>query len=143
MADKFSVDVALAVEGLFEREDDQHLVDVLLDFFDAAFLPGPELGADEEDDRDAKAVELFGQGEVDVGEVDEDGQVWFALADGGFELAEFGVDAGEMADDFRDAHDGYVFCADDAVKACFDHARTAHAYETELGWGLLAEGFHQ
>jgi hypothetical protein len=106
-------------------------------------LPGPELGADEEDDGDAEAVELLGEGEVDVWEVDEDGEIWLAATDGGFELAELGVDAGQVADDFRDAHDGDVFRTDDAVKACFYHARTAHAYETQLGGGLLAEGFHQ
>ena len=96
-------------------------------------LPGPELGADEEDDGDAEAVELLGQLEVDVGEIDEDGDIGAAGADGGFELAEFAIDAGQVADDFSDAHDGHVFRADDAVEAGGDHALAAHAEE---GGGL-------
>ena len=66
---------------------------------------------------------------MDVGEVDEDGDVWLAGADGLAELVELGVDAGEMADDFGDAHDGHVFRADDAIEAGGDHAISAHAEE--------------
>jgi hypothetical protein len=36
-------------------------------------LPGPELRADEVDDGNAEAVEFAGEAEVDLGEVDEDG----------------------------------------------------------------------
>ncbi len=89
----------------------------LLHELDAVLLPGPELRADEEEDRDAEAVQFFGELEVDVGEVDEDGDVGAAVADGALELAEFAVDAGQVADDFGDAHDGHVFGADDAVEA--------------------------
>ncbi len=71
----FGVDVAVAVEGLFEGEDDHHAVDALLHPAQAAALPGPELRADEVDDRDAEALQLAGEAEVDVGEVDEDGDV--------------------------------------------------------------------
>ena len=48
-------------------------------------------------------------------------------ADGALELAELAVDAGQVQDDFGDAHDGHVFSADDAVKAGGGHARAAHA----------------
>ena len=73
MADEFGFDAALAIELLFEGEDDEHAVDVALDELDAVLLPGPELRADEEDDGNAEAVEFLGELEVDVGEVDEDG----------------------------------------------------------------------
>src|SRR5580692_7821329 len=70
MADELGVDAALAVERLLEREDDQHAADVLLHQLDAVFLPGPQLRTDEENYRHAEAVELFGEPEVDLGEVD-------------------------------------------------------------------------
>ena len=65
----------VAIERLFEGKDDEHLVDVFLHELDALLFPGPELGAYEEDDGDAEAVELFGELEVDVGEIDEDSDV--------------------------------------------------------------------
>jgi hypothetical protein len=75
VADELGLDAALAVERFLEGEDDEHLGDVFLDELDAVLLPGPQLRADEEDDRYAEAVELLGQLEVDVGKVDEDGDV--------------------------------------------------------------------
>ena len=44
MADERDFDAVVAIEGLFEGEDDEHLVDVFLDELDAVLLPGPELG---------------------------------------------------------------------------------------------------
>jgi len=46
------------------------------------FFHAHKLRAHEEDHGNAEAVELFGQLEVNVGEVDEDGYVWTAVADG-------------------------------------------------------------
>jgi len=60
MPDEFSLDAAFAIELLFEGEDDEHAVDVLLHQFDTVFLPGPELRADKEEDGDAEAVQFFG-----------------------------------------------------------------------------------
>jgi hypothetical protein len=71
-------------------------------------------------------VQLFGELEVDVGEIDQDGEGGAALLDGMFEAAEFAVDAGQVADDLGDAHDGHVFRADDAVEAGGGHALAAH-----------------
>ena len=53
-------------------------------------------------------------------------------ADGALELAEFAVDAGQVADDFSDAHDRHVFRADDALEAGGGHALAAHAEEARL-----------
>jgi len=44
VADEFGIDGALAVEGFFKGEDDQHAADVALNELDAVFFPGPELG---------------------------------------------------------------------------------------------------
>ncbi len=50
-------------------------------------------------------------------------------ADGALEAAEFAVDAGQVADDFGDAHDRHVFRAHDALEAGIGHALAAHAEE--------------
>ena len=81
MADELGVDTAFAVERFFKREDDEHAVDIFAYEPDALLLPGPELGADEEDDGDAEAVELGGEAEMDVREIDEDGDGGMAIAD--------------------------------------------------------------
>ncbi len=127
MADELGLDAALAVELLLKREDDQHAADVFAHQPDAVLLPGPELRADEVDDGNAEAVELAGEAEVDFGEVDEHGDGGPARADGALELAELAIDARQMAHDFREAHDGHVFSADDAFDAGSRHARAAHA----------------
>lgn len=75
MADKGGGDAAGGVEGLFKRKDDKDATDALLDPAKASSLPGPELGADEPEDGNARAMEAAGEAEVDVGEVDQDGEV--------------------------------------------------------------------
>ena len=62
-----------------------------------------------------------GEREVDVGEVDEDGDVGAVAFDGGDELAILAEDVGHVADDFGDAHVSHVLCADDTVEASFFH----------------------
>jgi hypothetical protein len=78
-------------------------------------------------------VELAGEAEVDLREVNEDGNGGAAKADGSLEFLKFAVDAGEMEDDLGEAHDGHVFRADDALKAGCGHALAAH---TEKVGGL-------
>ena len=73
VADEFGIDSASAVELGFEGEDDEHARDALLHPAQASALPGPELGTDEPEYWHAEAVEVFGEAEVDVGEVDKDG----------------------------------------------------------------------
>jgi hypothetical protein len=82
-------------------------------------------------------VEVFGEAEVDVGEVDEDGGVGLVLLDGGYEAAVAEVNVGEVAEDFGDAHDGYVFGADGLMLACGGHFGASEAVEGGLHsqWG--------
>ena len=137
MTNEFGVDAAFAVELFFEGEDDKHLVYALLHPAEAAALPGPELRADEPDDGNACAGEVFGEAEVDVGEIDEDGDVGALLLDECDELAVAGVDVGDVAEDFGDAHDGYVFGADDASLAGLLHVCAAKAGEYCAGQALV------
>ena len=82
---------------------------------------------------------MFGETEVDVGEVDEDGYVGALLLDAGDQLAVAGVDVGDVAEDLGNAHDGYVFGADDAGLAGLLHVCAAEAGEGG-GRETLAQG---
>ena len=129
MSDEFGLDLAVAVEGLFEGEDDEHLRDALLDPAEALPFPGPELGGDEPDDGDVAVGEVAGDAEVDVGEIDEDGGGgWFSF-DGADEFAVLAVDEGGVPEDLGDAHVGDVFGADDAALAGFGHLVAAETGE--------------
>ena len=132
MTDEFGVDVAIAIELGLEGEDDEHLGDALLHPCEAAALPCPELWADQIDDRNAEALEVFGEAEVDVGKVDEDGDGGAIALDAADELAVLRVDVRRVADDLGDAHVGDVFGTDDTLLACLLHLLAA---ETEEGGG--------
>jgi hypothetical protein len=133
MADERGVDVAGAVEVFFEGKDDHHAADALLDPLETAALPCPELWADAVDDGDGEFFKLASQAEVDVGEIDEDGDIWAVFFDGGDEAAVFAVDVWHVTDDFGDAHVGYVFGANDALEAGFFHLFAAEAEAGEVG----------
>ena len=133
VADEGGGDVAGLVEGLLEGKDDEDAADALLHPAEAAALPGPELGADEPEDRDAGAVEVTGEAEVDVGKVDEDGEVRSGGADGADKAAIAAVDARDVAEDFSDAHDGDVFGADGLELAGGAHFSSAEAGEGGVG----------
>ena len=133
VADELGIDAASAVEAFFEGEDDHHAGDALLHPAKAAALPGPELRADEVDDRGAEFFQLAGKPEIDVGEVDEDGDVGPPLPDGSHEAAIGSVDARHVADDLGDAHVGDVFGPHDAIEACVLHLPAAKAETGELG----------
>src|SRR5579862_6073334 len=122
MAHEGSFDSVLAVKGFFEGEDDKHAVNVTPHATNAVFLPRPELRADEVDDRNAEPAECASQGKIHIGEVNEDGGVGPLLRDAGLELAILAVDARDVLDDLGDAHDGDVFCADDATETERLHA---------------------
>ncbi len=142
MAEELGVDVAGAVEGGLEGEDDQHAGDALLHPAQTAALPGPELRADQVDDRDAEALAVGGEAEVDVGEVDEDGDGGALALEGGDELAVLGVDVGRVAEDLGDAHVGDVLGADDAALAGALHLQAAEAEEAGCG-KLGLQGFDE
>jgi hypothetical protein len=95
---------------------------------------------------------MFGEAEVDVGEVDEDGDVGTVAFDGRNELAILREDVGHVADDFGEAHVGDVFGANDAGLAGGFHLGAAQAGEgrggdavaqfgDDLGAVVVARGF--
>ena len=74
---------------------------------------------------------------MDVGKVDEDGDIGLAGSDGLLEFAELAVDAGQMAHDLRNSHHRHILRADDELEAGIGHAWAAHAEEAG---GLAAGG---
>ena len=72
-------------------------------------------------------MQLPGQIEMDIREVDEHGHFGPAFANGTAQLAELAIDAGQVDNDLGHAHYGHVFCPDHGVEAGVDHARPAHA----------------
>src|SRR6185312_14232021 len=106
----------------------------------AVLLPGPELRRDKVEDGNSGAVEMFGEREIHVGEVDENGEVGALGEDCGFEAAVFAVDAGHVEQDFGDAHDGHVFGAHDGTEAEGFHAASAETEEFGAGNHALDGG---
>jgi hypothetical protein len=139
MADELGVDVAGAVEGGFEGEDDEHAVNSLLHPAQAAALPGPELRADEPEDWHAEALAVGSETEVDVGKVDEDGEIWRRVLDRSNQRAVLRVDVRRVAYDFGETHVRDIFGADDAFEASVRHAGAAEA--SKGGGGNAAAHF--
>jgi len=133
VTDECRVDVALAVEGFFEGKDDEHLRDPASYPAQAALLPRPQLRADQPENRNAEGVAVFCQAEIYVGEIDQDGELRFALSEAGFQLLELGINIGGMADDFGEAHVGNVFGADDALDSGVGHFLAAESEEGCVG----------
>jgi len=152
VAYELCVDATGAVEALLEREDDHHAANSLLHPAEPLALPRPELGADEVEDWDVELLELAGQTEVYIGEVDEDGDVRAALLYGAYKAAKFAIDMRCMADDLGYAHVSDIFGADDAGEAGVVHLLAAKAkksclweagaeFADELGSVVVAAGF--
>ena len=139
MTYELCIDSSDTIELFFEGKDDHHAVDALLHPAQAAAFPCPELRADEVDDGDVEFFQLAGEAEVDVGKVDEDGDVGVEFLDAGDEAAVGAVDSGGMTDHLGDAHVGNVFGADDAVEAGGFHLFAAEAEEG--GCGLATAKF--
>jgi hypothetical protein len=70
-------------------------------------------------------MQVFGKAEVHIREVDQDGDIGTLLPDARNQLSVAGVDAGDMAKDFGNAHNGNIFGADDAVLPGGFHLRSA------------------
>jgi len=139
MADELRVDATLTVEAFLEGEDDEHLGDALLHPAQAAALPGPELWRDEPDDRNACAMKVLSETEVDVREVDEDGDIGPLLLNGFHQPAIVAKDARDVQQNFCNAHDGDIFGVDDALLADCLHLHAAEAGEDRAG-DMLTKG---
>src|SRR5262245_58312498 len=96
MADELGRYAVPLVELLLERQDDEHPNDDALDLVHPAFTPGPHLRADVIHYRNADGFEAPRQPQVEVGQVEQDGELRPAL----LRLLH------EIAHDPQDARDG-------------------------------------
>lgn len=133
MTYEFCIHTTGSIETLLKREDDHHAVDSLLYPAQAAALPRPELRADKVNDRDTYFFQFASEAEIDVGEVNEDGDVRAALSDGRDQATVRAIDTRSMADDFGDAHVGYILSPDHAVETDSLHLAAAEPKENCSG----------
>ena len=74
-------------------------------------------------------MKQFGKTEMNLGEVDKDGDGRSPRANRPLELLEFTVDARQVQHNFSESHHSHVFRADDALDARRSHALAAHPNE--------------
>ena len=121
-----------AVDRFLEGKDHQHVRDGALDLLDASAAPGPDLGADEVDRRDAFSAQLFLQAQVEARVVgaDEGGRALAQQA-----VAQRVLDALDLAvarNDLEQAAHGERLDRDVAEQSLLDHAWAADAVETHV-----------
>ena len=132
MSDELRFDAVLAIERFFEREDHQHLADVLPHELDASLLPCPELRADVVDDRHTTLVQLAGKSQIEVGEVDEHSGIRAAPLGFAHNLAEAAIDGWNVLDDLDNANLGDLASVHQQLAARRAHLLSADAEELNL-----------
>src|SRR5262245_27648254 len=132
MSDIRNVDSMAAIKLLLKRENYNHLADVFSNLIDAARTPGPNLGADEIEDRNGDSVQLARQAQIEIRKVDQDrgpGPALLCFSDYVFKLAANGR---KMSNHFSQANHSHFagvykkftsgnahFVATHAKKSCF------------------------
>lgn len=76
---------------------------------------------------------MFGEPEVDIGEVDEHGDIGPLALDGADQLAVLAIDERRVAQHLGDAHVRDIFGADDALLTGRLHLRAAETRELRVG----------
>src|ERR1700760_2608452 len=71
----FDLKIPFMIECFFEREDNEHFVDVLADLADAVLFPGPHLGRNVVDDPESLGTGPFGDAHIKAWVVDEDKRI--------------------------------------------------------------------
>ena len=98
----------LLVERLLERKDHEHARDGVADGREPAPPPGPYLGRDVVDDGNSAAVQGPGEAEVEVGIVDEDGDVRPLAGRRPRAAPEDRAQVAQVGDDLEEPDDGEV-----------------------------------
>src|SRR6266702_3568466 len=140
MSDVSGGDPMLLVEGYLEGEDDQHSVDIPLHQANAMLLPCPELGTDEEDNRHSMFAKMPCQFQVNIRKIDEDSNIGRGADDGFFQFSILAINARQVPNHFRDAHDGNVLRVDDSSASQSFHSLAPHPEEFGLGGELAKSG---
>src|SRR5690242_8055642 len=104
MTDILGVHAALAVIVLLEREDHEHAIDELLHAPNASLLPRPKLRRDEVNNRHANLVQLASKAEIEIGKVDQHGNVRPSLPCDRHRAEKLTVNRRHMLNDLRDSN---------------------------------------
>ena len=134
MPDVTMGDARPGVDSLFEGEDEEHFADDAFDRLQAAFSPGPNGRADIIKDGDAGLNQPPGQAEVEIGGIDQDGRGRTAGRGLGRQPPEDLPDAGNVLDDFGQAHHRQAVHRDEDIHPGVGHVRSPDA--EELGPGI-------
>lgn len=125
---------AVAAEKLlFERKYAEHVAQRLAHTLQTALAPGPHLRRHQVHHRNALAVQLSRQAEVEIGGIRQDGQFRPEAPRGGQQLAVFAVDAGNVRNHLHQADHGQAGGIDHGFDAGAAHARTGAAEQVRLG----------
>src|SRR5581483_4508130 len=106
MPDALHGDTGLAVNLLLKIEDAKHLLNGRFKLPDPPPPPCPDLRAYEVDHRYVAPLQLFRQAQVEIGEVNEDGNLWLPPAHLIEEDAKGPLHARQTRDDFCDSRHG-------------------------------------
>src|SRR5262245_59184709 len=96
----------LPIEPLFEREDDEHALDRTPYLAHATAPPRPHLRRDVVDDGNSAALQLGSEPQVEVGVIDEYGQVRPLAVHFREHAPEDAAEPPKMTHDLEEAHDG-------------------------------------
>src|SRR5271157_852466 len=136
MPDELRFDAALAIKLLLEREDHQHPADVFTHAFNASLLPRPELRAHVVNDRHAALVQLAGEPQIEIWEVDEHRRIGPAPLRLAHHLAKAAIDGWNVLDDLYNADFGDLASVRQQLAAGRAHLLSADAEEVHLSTRL-------
>jgi len=112
MADVADFDAVPRIKLLLKRKDHNHLADIFLDLLHASGTPCPDLRADKVKNWNAQAMQLTRQTQVEVGEVDQDGCVRFALRGFRHQMLEAAANVRQVPDHLHQSHHGNLIGVD-------------------------------
>ena len=142
MPDECRLDVVVAKERLFEREDAKQLIDEFLDQPHPPLAPGPDLRSHVVEDGNILAVQLASQPQVKIGRVGQDGKPRFLAPGRGGQAPELAPDARDVSDNLEDPHDGQLLGSHDGPHPGFPQM-TARAAEEFSFRKLLSQGLNK
>src|SRR3954462_5935910 len=132
MSDVLGGDLALTVIILLERKDHEHAIYKLLHAPDASLLPRPQLGRHEIDHRHAHGMKLRSEPEIEIWEVNEDGDIRYSRSRNGHGSEELAIDACDVLHYLADSYCGDLRGIDHSVASCCAHPFAANAEELRV-----------
>ena len=137
MADKISIDTALAVKIFLKRKYDHHLPDILAHKIDAAGTPRPKLGADKINHWNPHAVQVSSQAKIKVGKIDQHRGGGTALGGCPDQAAKTPANAGKMPEHLHQTDYGNVTRLDHQLTTRGTHLVPTQAEEAPMGMPLF------